>query len=414
MKLSKDQNEALTAFEYFIIDPTQHEFIMSGPAGTGKTFMIKQFLEAITRSNKIQLAINDKFKKPRIHCTSTTNVAAAVLREYTSMSTTIHSLLQLVVKNNYSTGKTYLAKRNPKLRFGKRDIIIIDEAPKIDKQLFNLIREMCAEAKVIYVGDSYQLPPINESISSILSAGIQEVKLTTPQRFALHSPIYHLAYQLRDTIDTGIFPTLENIDTAIQISDLDHFKNKIDNTFHKHMPKNSSKIVAWTNDRVNDYNTYIKKKYSTTPHPEIGETLINNNLIIYTDFSISADTPVLVHNVTESTSFDIDTWHIELGAGHFIHVAKNPKHVRDLTAHFAKHKNWNKFFEIKEHFADLRPRYASTIHKAQGSTYENIYIDLDDIGKVRDKILLARLLYVAVTRAQKNVIIRGQIPTHYT
>lgn len=56
-------------------------------------------------------------------------------------------------------------------------------------------------------------------------------------------------------------------------------------------------------------------------------------------------------------------------------------------------------------FLDLRHSYACTVHKAQGSTYDTVYVDLDDLYKaIRNKDMYNRLLYVAVSRAAKKVV----------
>ena len=60
---------------------------------------------------------------------------------------------------------------------------------------------------------------------------------------------------------------------------------------------------------------------------------------------------------------------------------------------------------------DLRAPHACTAHKAQSATYKHVFIDLGDIGKCKSKNLMARLLYVACTRASHNVYLYGELPT---
>ena len=50
--------------------------------------------------------------------------------------------------------------------------------------------------------------------------------------------------------------------------------------------------------------------------------------------------------------------------------------------------------------------HAMTIHKSQGSTYDTVYLDTEDLGMVAnmDYIMYLRLLYVAVSRASNKVI----------
>jgi ATP-dependent exoDNAse (exonuclease V) alpha subunit len=75
---------------------------------------------------------------------------------------------------------------------------------------------------------------------------------------------------------------------------------------------------------------------------------------------------------------------------------------------------WPRFFEVKETWFDLRALYASTINKAQGSTYDTVFLNLNDIGENWDANAVARLMYVGITRAAKQVVCYGQLPDHYT
>ena len=61
--------------------------------------------------------------------------------------------------------------------------------------------------------------------------------------------------------------------------------------------------------------------------------------------------------------------------------------------------------------SELTLSYASTIHKAQGSEYDTVIIPL----LMAHRILLTRnLLYTAVTRAKRRVLLVGQKKALYT
>ena len=68
-------------------------------------------------------------------------------------------------------------------------------------------------------------------------------------------------------------------------------------------------------------------------------------------------------------------------------------------------KYWKTFYGVRDMFANVQYIYASTIHKLQGSTYETAYIDLfslvnNSYMSMNEKY---RLVYVAVTRASKDI-----------
>ena len=63
--------------------------------------------------------------------------------------------------------------------------------------------------------------------------------------------------------------------------------------------------------------------------------------------------------------------------------------------------------QIDKDWVDLRSVYACTINKSQGSTYDKVFIDLDDLKGCRNNEQIARMLYVGVSRARHQVILTG-------
>ena len=63
-----------------------------------------------------------------------------------------------------------------------------------------------------------------------------------------------------------------------------------------------------------------------------------------------------------------------------------------------------------EHVRELEPAYAVTIHKSQGSEFEAVVMPLE---RRHPKLHYRNLLYTAVTRARKLLIMTGQKETVY-
>jgi ATP-dependent exoDNAse (exonuclease V) alpha subunit len=57
----------------------------------------------------------------------------------------------------------------------------------------------------------------------------------------------------------------------------------------------------------------------------------------------------------------------------------------------------------------LRAAYAQTINKSQGSTYDRVFIDLDDLARCSSGDQLARMLYVGFSRARHQVFLTGDL-----
>jgi exodeoxyribonuclease-5 len=69
----------------------------------------------------------------------------------------------------------------------------------------------------------------------------------------------------------------------------------------------------------------------------------------------------------------------------------------------ADHRKWGAFWAFKEAFHKVRHSYAITAHRAQGSTYEAVFVDWRDILTNRNRGEAFRCLYVACTRPKKEL-----------
>ena len=62
------------------------------------------------------------------------------------------------------------------------------------------------------------------------------------------------------------------------------------------------------------------------------------------------------------------------------------------------------YFQFIDQFADIIYGYAITTHKSQGSTYQNVYIDMSDIIHNNPNHKNShQCLYTAVTRASEKI-----------
>jgi len=125
----------------------------------------------------------------------------------------------------------------------------------------------------------------------------------------------------------------------------------------------------------------------------------------------------IITDVQTDTRHGLDGYFIELNNQIRVFQPKSQKEVKNLLnaeAIIAKPQNsWGKYFNMKNSFADLRATHACTVYKAQGSTYNTVYINLTDIGKCHQPAVTARMLHVAVTRAANKVVLYGELPAKY-
>jgi exodeoxyribonuclease V alpha subunit len=137
-ELASDQLEALE----LILE--QMLFVLLGAAGTGKTTLLKTLLR------------NLKNARQSFALAAPTGKAAKRIEELTGQNArTIHRLLEATYDE--SRGR-FLFKRNEKNPLDA-DWIIIDEASMVDVQLMqSLLRAIPASARLLLVGDPWQLP----------------------------------------------------------------------------------------------------------------------------------------------------------------------------------------------------------------------------------------------------------------
>ncbi|UZV39832.1 ATP-dependent DNA helicase [Xanthomonas virus PB119] len=419
LPLNQGQQAAADGFFNFLLNDQQKELIISGAGGVGKTFTMGHMIDEVMPNyfNACQLAdIRPKYDE--VIMTATTNKASAVLAEATGRPTqTVHSFFDLTVKENFRTGESEL-QRKKNWRMKERKIIFIDECSMIDRALYTEIKDGSLNSKIIYVGDHSQLSPIKEEVSPIYKQRLPFYELTQPMRTS-DPHLQALNQQLRDTVETGVFKPIHLVPGVI-----DRFSgHQMEAAFRQEFSHQTrdARVMAYTNKRVNDYNDYIRGLRGINGPYQPGELLVSNNATELGGgdmLSVEEEVEVVLAS-TGTTAIEIDkgvyldVYHMDLESsyGYYagVMVPADREHWEQLIKWYAKQKDWVKYFHLKKMYADLRPRDACTVHKAQGGTYKHAYIDLDDISNCRDPKVAARLLYVAFSRAKERVIIYGDL-----
>lgn len=423
LPLNQGQQVAADGFFAFLLDDSQRELIISGPGGVGKTFLMGYLInKIIPQYHETCQLMGIKPLYTSVEMTATTNKAADVLSSNTGQYTnTIQSFLNLKVKDDYSTGESKLIKTN-KWFIHHNKVIFIDEASMIDRALLEHIREGTCNCKIIYVGDHCQLAPVKEPLSPIYKQNLSFFELTEPMRNNGQPALMHLCDQLRDTVEGGNFYDIFTVPGVV-----DHFNNEqmedyITQSFAD--SNHNQRILTYTNQRVTAYNDFVRQIRNITDLYVVGETMVNNSAIQLRDAMLSVEEEVTILAVPSQSKM------IEVSAGvelevlaidvttHFcgdqtIEVPVDKEHFNKLLKFYSGTKNWNRYFFLKNNFPDLRPRDASTIHKAQGSTYDTVVIDLGNISTCNNPNQVARMLYVAISRARHRVILFGELAEKY-
>jgi hypothetical protein len=422
MALNQEQHAAFLQVIDFINGPDQFMDV-SGGAGTGKTYLISQIADTILQHK----SPNNPLSKTVI--TATTNKAAAVISEAMphrrSEIGTIFQFMNLRVSENFSTGTVKIV---PTAKWGVHEntFIIIDECSMIDKNLFKFLQMGISNTcKVLFVGDKNQLAPVGETVSCIYTQGFRTAYLSVPVRNAEQRALMDLCEQAKQTVLTGVFTPIVGVPGVIDLVDGIEAQGILEREFLNEDP--SKRVISYTNKRVIEYNTYIRQ-LRTYEHPyEVGEILSNNSAAelanrerLYTDqvVRVTAVTDdYMDKSIVDGEEIRMIMLEVEdatnVGQVYFLTVFANHNDRALVLKYYSGLRKWDRFFRIKAQFPDLRSVSASTTHKAQGSTYNSVIVDLADIGKSTNKEQTARLQYVALSRPKSRIYVRGQLPERY-
>ncbi|MFP3556395.1 AAA family ATPase [Paraburkholderia sp. SIMBA_049] len=420
--LNQGQQKAAEGFFEFLFGPDK-ELNISGPGGVGKTHLMGHLIDKVMpqylQTCKM-MGIPAEYTE--VQMTATTNKAAEVLAEATGRPCeTIFSFMNLVVRENYTTGKTTIEKGQG-WKVHQNKIVFVDEAGMLDTPLRMHILDGTAKCKIVYVGDHCQLGPVMEAVSPIYVDELPFFELTEPMR--TNNPhLQAINQQLRNTVETGEFLPIRIVPGVIDHLTDEQMEYEITQAFTEQT--HEKRILAYTNKRVVQYNDHIRALRQLPDAFQIGEQLVNNSAIRLGSAMMRVEEELEIIDQSATTEMVEIAPDVELEirrttfsnrySGYYrdVKVPADREHFNALLKHYKQQKNWNRFYHLKGQYPDLRQRDAATVHKAQGSTYDTVFIDLGDLSSCHNPNMAARLLYVAFSRARQRVVLYGDLAAKY-
>lgn len=430
-ELNQGQKNAADQFLQLLLDPTVHAAIITGPGGTGKTFLMGHLIDQVIPSYEAACSLlGAEPLYTSVHMTATTNKAAEVLGKATGRpACTIHSHLCLRIKTDYQSGSQTLIP-TPNFYVHSREIIFIDESSMADRGLLDWLEKGTQNCFLVFVCDDRQLPPVKEKLSRIFSMNLPVMELTEQMRNSGQPALMALCNQFRDTVLTGNWYDIAVVPGVVDYATSEEMPGILEHYFLD--PAHNNRIMGYTNARVNEYNAYIRAMRGLPQSFTVGERLIANGQFTVTSpmgrIAVQAEDELEVVELireahlirkdlgpAESIEFWGQTIVVKTRWGERIQVTVpvDPTHFKQVLQYLSHKKDWSNYYGLQETYPDLRPHDASTTHKAQGSTFDVAILDLSDLSTCRDPATAARLFYVALSRAKSRVILYGDLAPKY-
>ena len=445
------QDLALHKLSEFVTSPSKNAlFLLKGYAGTGKTTLIGTLVTNLFRVQQKYVLL------------APTGRAAKVISNYSGRQAhTIHRHIYLPKKNGHG-GVAFQLKQN---KF-RNTVFIVDEASMIsdspnESKLFengslldDLIEYVYSglKCKMIFIGDTAQLPPVKLDISpalqkNTLSVGfnkeVTEIELDEVMRQAENSGILMNATELREVLFSGFFDSFQFEILAypdiVRLTDGHDILDALNDSYTQN-GQEESVIVVRSNKRANLYNQQIririlfqeeelsagdylmvvKNNYFWLDAKSKAGFIANGDIIkvleiyalkelygfrfaevriIMVDYpdQEAFDTVLILRTLTSETP----SLSYEESNELYQEVLKDYAHENSKYKKFVGVKN-NKYFNALQ----VKFSYAITCHKSQGGQWNTVFIEQPYLSEGITKDYL-RWLYTAVTRAKQKLYLIG-------
>lgn len=375
---------------------------------------------------------------------------------------TIHKLLGLKEQIDLNGIQTFTAESKNKKGLNEYKYLIVDEVSMLDDVLFNELIKHKDKIRIIFMGDPAQIPPIGkehclpfkEDCPNIL----KKIELTKIIRQKGSHPIIDYSSIIRKNLTKQqpiqkLVTKLNDEGNGVVYFNKDTNRNMVRKTITKYFSNkkyedNSDfiKVLAWRNKTVDYVNGLVRSIRFGESLPKFveGERLIANKTLFkkvigaspwerqylvkattsqeFTVLSVSITTKKFNESVKSSpkVKFEGKFWkldvkindlnspdivlyviHKDSAPDFLVKLNKMKKFARDTRSKDA----WVMYYNMMKWTDNVSYNYAITVHKSQGSTYDNVILLEEDLDFNRKTIERNRIKYTAYTRAKNRVYI---------
>lgn len=421
---------------------------LSGFAGTGKSTIVKEIINFLEQEYITYVLC------------APTHVAKLVMEFFTEREAmTIHKLLSLspnIEILNLDFKQLEFQSKGKSNLFPNNGVVICDEASMINDDLYDLLLSRCklVNSLVIFVGDAKQLQPVNTLTHSKVFNLPNTITLNKIYRQSEESGLVNILPVLREKIIPRFKNSIGSDGSLLCYSDIKEFFKELLPTFRKAINTSDileTRVFTYTNDRARQYNYKIKEflfglenEYDKLQFLTCYENFKWNGLSFWNSMDyIVIDEPqkarIMIPHFAEMPGWKLNLYDSSTKISEEIFILSKEiskdylnslayliesKRIEAINTKFSdsrlSRKLWKEYYEIIESFTSpvdlfydnrlIRKKtfdhgYASTVHKSQGRSLNNLFIDMKDIMICRNPDELRQLQYVSVSRARHNVYI---------
>ena len=404
---------------------------LAGYAGTGKTYTVGHIVsQAVARGDRVLVVAPTHKALAQVIPRLPDGVEAMTLSKALG--------LRVVDVDDGSQGTAQAA---PSV-LSQFDLVIVDEASMVSDEHYTLVQRARLGARVLWVGDPAQLPPVGETESPVWARVERQVRLTSVIRQDAASGTLALSMRIRQRIERGERVTLDDVkEYAAGADDMEVTQGgtvAVAQTVVSALRAGCDALgIAWTNaavDAVNRQVRAMRRGGDLRPYVPGDRVIFGRPYARKTDeegrVMVPSSTVGTVMHVGDAErdhrGVDAVAVAVRLAEGGTIHVQApidQPalrmaiEQARRSQAYYygRRHRSdqerrafaaWReKHLALRDHYADLRDIYASTAHKAQGSTVDAAVIHWDDCDRNPSDAEFNRLMYVACTRPSAFLVV---------
>ena len=439
-----DQAKLFAKLDEFILQKEEERqvFLLKGYAGTGKTTVVTSLVRILNKFGYKYVLL------------APTGRAAKVMSSYSNKPAfTIHKKIYRQTANPYSEGLSFTRQPNK----ADNTFYIVDEASMISDEsgfgengllqdLLNYVFDKKSN-KLLLIGDTAQLPPVNQAISPSLDADylkqnfrckVQEIELRQVMRQAEESGILMNATNLRNQLGKEQLAiqlttkgwrdmyrmTGEKLEDGLRYA-YDKFgiensivicrSNKSANLYNQHIRRQ----IFFAEDEigVGDYLMIVRNNYFWLPKDSDigfmanGDFVEITKIIRYEDmYNLRfADVRIRFVDYPEAEEQEVkimlDTLYTDAPA---LPADQNKKLYEEVLQDYMDIPNKReRAKELKKNpylnALQVKFAYALTCHKAQGGQWKAVFVDQ---GFLKDDMVndeFARWLYTALTRSSEEL-----------